>query len=264
MKTYSVFIEKGGTGKTATVLAMLSYFNHNEASMFPDAVHGKRALAVDFDPQMTLTRLVGAANTDKTVVEVLTDEVDIKSAIVTIDGYGDILPCKKLLAGLAPQLHGDSLTVLKDKLKELAGMYDYILIDCQPGVSGLPVAALVASDGVIIPVQASLSDIYSLPDSVPALETARKYNPGLKVEGVLLTMYEGRQNASKTYLEVAEKIAAEQLHCKIFDTKIRRGVAVKEAQGMGQGLFVYAPGSNVAVDYAGFINELLGGANDGR
>lgn len=259
MKTYSVFIEKGGTGKTATVLSMLSYLTHNESTLLPDAVRGKRALAVDFDPQMTLSRLTGAAKAEKTVVEVLTDEAGIKDTIVTTPGYGDILPCKKMLAGLAPQLHGDALTILKEKLQELEGIYDYILIDCQPGVSGLPVAALVASDGVIIPVQASLSDIYSLPDSVPALETAKKYNSGLTVEGVLLTMYEGRQNASKTYLEVAEQIATEQLHCKIFDTKIRRGVAIKEAQGVGQGLFAYAPGSNVAQDYAAFMYELLGG-----
>lgn len=263
VKTYSVFIEKGGTGKTATVLAMLSYLTHNETTLLPDEVRGKRVLAMDFDPQMTLTRLVGVAQCDKTIVEVLTDECNIKDAIVNVEGYGDVVPCKKMLAGLAPQFHGDALTILKEKLQELEGIYDYILIDCQPGVSGLPLAALVASDGVIVPVQASLSDIYSLPDSVPALETARRYNPGLKVEGVLLTMYEGRQNASKTYLEVAEKIAREQLHCKIFNTKIRRGVAIKEAQGMGKGLYTYAPNSNVAIDYAGFIRELLGG-NNGR
>lgn len=257
MKTYSVFVEKGGTGKTVTVLAMLSYFNSYDTSLFPDAVKGKRALAIDFDPQMTMTRLLGAVREDKTIVEVLTDECDIKDAIVHVDDYGDIIPCKKLLAGLAPQLHGDALTILKDKLTGLKKEYDYVIIDCQPGVSGLPVSALVASDGVIIPVQASLSDVYSLPDSVSALETARKYNRRLKVEGILLTMYEGRQNASKTYLEVAEKIASEQLHCKLFDAKIRRGVAVREAQGVGQGLFAYAPSSNVAQDYAAFLYELL-------
>lgn len=249
MRIYSVFIEKGGTGKTATVLAMLSYFN----------VHKKKALVVDFDPQITLTRLVGVAAAEKTIYDVLTEDISVKDVIVSVDGYGDVLPGSKLLAGLSDQIRGEALTILKEKLDELKGTYDYVIIDCQPGVSGLPIAALVASNGVIIPVQASLSDIYSLPDSVPALETAKKYNTKLKVEGVLLTMFEGRQNASKTYMEVAERIAKEQLHCKIFDTKIRRGVAVKEAQGVGQGLFSYAPSSNVAQDYAAFMVELLGG-----
>ena len=255
MKTYSLFIEKGGTGKTATVLALLSFFNSNATN----GKKKKRALAIYFDPQITLTRLVGAAGASKTIYDVLTDEADIKDVIVSVDGYGDVLPGSKMLAGLAAQLHGDALTILKEKLQELNGKYDYIFMDCQPGVSGLPIAALVASDAVIIPVQASLSDIYSLPDSVPAIETAKKYNPGLKVDGVLLTMFEGRQNATKTYMEVAERLAKEQLHCRLYNTKIRRGVAIKEAQGEGKGLFVYAPGSGVAVDYADFIKELLGG-----
>lgn len=260
MRTCSIFVEKGGTGKTATVLAMLSYFHQTEVTLTPNELSGKKALAIDFDPQLTLTRLAGIADSEKTIVEVLTDECGIKDAIVTVDGYGDIIPCRKMLAGLAPQLHGDALTVLRDKLAELENIYDYVLIDCQPGVSGLPITALVASDGVIIPVQASLSDIYSLPDSVPAIDTARQYNPGLTVEGVLLTMYEGRQNASKTYLEVAEQIASAQLHCKVFGSRIRRGVVVKEAQGMGKGLFAYAPDSNVAQDYAEFMHELIGGS----
>ena len=259
MKRYSLFIEKGGTGKTVTVLALLSFFTSNEMILLPDKVKGKRALAIDFDPQITLTRLVGAAGAKNTIYEVLTDDISIKDAIVEVPGYGDVLPGSKLLAGLAPQLHGDALTVLKDKLAELDGVYDYIFMDCQPGVSGLPIAALVASDAVIIPVQASLSDIYSLPDSVPAIETARKFNPALTVEGVLLTMYEGRQNASRAYMEVAERLASEQLHCRLFDTKIRRGVVVKEAQGEGVGLFTYAPYSNVAADYTAFIYELVGG-----
>lgn len=260
MKTYSISIEKGGTGKTSSVLAMLSYFHQTEVTLTPNETSGKKALAIDFDPQLSLTRLAGIADAKYTIVEVLTDECNIKDAIVTVDGYGDIIPCKKMLAGLAPQLHGDTLKILKEKIAELKGLYDYVLIDCPPGVSGLQMSALVASDGVVIPVQASLSDIYSLPDSVPALETVRQYNPDLKVEGVLLTMFEGRQNASKTYSDVAGKIASEQLHCKVFDTKIRRGVAIKEAQGMGKGLFSYAPDSNVAQDYADFMHELIGGS----
>ena len=129
MKTYSVFVEKGGTGKTVTVLAMLSYFNSYDTSLFPDAVKGKRALAIDFDPQMTMTRLLGAVREDKTIVEVLTDECDIKDAIVHVDDYGDIIPCKKLLAGLAPQLHGDALTILKDKLDFFLNRKNYIIIE---------------------------------------------------------------------------------------------------------------------------------------
>lgn len=256
MKVFSVFSMKGGTGKTTTVLALLSYFNSGAVELFEDVPRGK-ALAVDFDPQESLTLLTGA-QADKTIVDVLTDEADIKECIVKTN-YGDVLPGSQLLAALEPQLTGDALTVLKEKLQPLKKAYDYVYIDCQPGVSGIPIAALVASDGVIVPAQASLTAMYSLSRLVPAIETAKQYNKRLKVEGVLLTMFDARTNASKSFLELAERLAADQLKSKVFNSKIRRGVIVEEAAGLGKGIFEVGAKSNPAVDYAAFINELLGG-----
>lgn len=256
MKTYSVFSMKGGTGKTTTILALLSYFSSGAVELFKNVPQGK-ALAVDFDPQESLTLLTGA-QADKTIVDVLTDEADIQDCIVKT-AYGDVLPGSQLLVALESQLQGDNLMILRDKLQQLKRKYDYVFIDCQPGVSGLPIAALIASDGVIVPAQASLTAMYSLSRLVPALETARKYNKKLKVNGVLLTMYDGRTNASKSFLELAERIAADQLKTKVFETKIRRGVIIEEAAGVGKGLFEVAAKSNPAVDYANFIKELLGG-----
>ena len=257
VRVYSWFVEKGGTGKSTSSLATLSYFN---------VFTHKKALLIDFDPQMTVTKLTGTANAPVSIVEVLTQDAKIKDAIVSVPDYGDVIPCKKSLATLASQLRGDALIILRNIIRnELEGLYDYVIIDCPPGVSGLPVTALVASDSVIIPVQASLSDIQSLPDNVLTLETAKRYNPDLMIEGVLLTMFEGRQNATKIYSDVAEQIASEQLKTHVFSQTIRRGVAVKEAQGMKQGLFKYAPGSNVAGDYITFIedNLLKKGENNG-
>lgn len=256
MKTYSVFSMKGGTGKTTSVLAMLSFFNSAQESLFESIPKGK-ALAVDFDPQESLTLLTGAS-TDKTIVDVLTDEAEIKDCIVKT-AYGDVLPGSQMLAALEPQIKGDALTVLKEKLLPLKKVYDYVFIDCQPGVSGLPIAALVASDGVIVPAQASLTAMYSLSRLVPAIETAKQYNKRLKIEGVLLTMFDGRTNASKSFLELAERLAADQLKSKVFNSKIRRGVIVEEAAGLGKGIFEVGAKSNPAVDYAAFISELLGG-----
>lgn len=255
MKTYSVFSMKGGTGKTTTILALLSYFSSGAVELFKNVPQGK-ALAVDFDPQESLTLLTGA-QADKTIVDVLTDEADIQDCIVKT-AYGDVLPGSQLLVALESQLQGDNLMILRDKLQQLKRKYDYVFIDCQPGVSGLPIAALIASDGVIVPAQASLTAMYSLSRLVPALETARKYNKKLKVNGVLLTMYDGRTNASKSFLELAERIAADQLKTKVFETKIRRGVIIEEAAGVGKGLFEVAAKSNPAIDYANFIKELLG------
>ena len=255
MKVFSVFSMKGGTGKTTTVLALLSYFSNGTIDFFEDVFQGK-ALAVDFDPQESLTLLTGA-QADKTIVDVLTDEADIQDCIVKT-AYGDVLPGSQLLVALESQLQGDNLMILRDKLQQLKRKYDYVFIDCQPGVSGLPIAALIASDGVIVPAQASLTAMYSLSRLVPALETARKYNKKLKVNGVLLTMYDGRTNASKSFLELAERIAADQLKTKVFETKIRRGVIIEEAAGVGKGLFEVAAKSNPAIDYANFIKELLG------
>lgn len=255
MKTFSVFSMKGGTGKTTTILSLLSYFSSGAVELFKNVPQGK-ALAVDFDPQESLTLLTGA-QADKTIVDVLTDEADIQDCIVKT-AYGDVLPGSQLLVALESQLQGDNLMILRDKLQQLKRKYDYVFIDCQPGVSGLPIAALIASDGVIVPAQASLTAMYSLSRLVPALETARKYNKKLKVNGVLLTMYDGRTNASKSFLELAERIAADQLKTKVFETKIRRGVIIEEAAGVGKGLFEVAPKSNPANDYANFIKELLG------
>ena len=255
MKTYSVFSMKGGTGKTTTILSLISYFSSGAVELFKDVPQGK-ALAIDFDPQESLTLLTGA-QADKTIVDVLTDEADIQDCIVKT-AYGDVLPGSQLLVALESQLQGDNLMILRDKLQQLKRKYDYVFIDCQPGVSGLPIAALIASDGVIVPAQASLTAMYSLSRLVPALETARKYNKKLKVNGVLLTMYDGRTNASKSFLELAERIAADQLKTKVFNTKIRRGVIIEEAAGVGKGLFEVAAKSNPAIDYANFIKELLG------
>lgn len=255
MKTYSVFSMKGGTGKTTTVLSLLSYFGSGAVELFKDVPQGK-ALAVDFDPQESLTLLTGA-QAEKTIVDVLTDEADIADCIVKTS-YGDVLPGSQLLVALESQLQGENLIILRDKLQQLKKKYDYIFIDCQPGVSGLPIAALIASDGVVVPAQASLTAMYSLSRLVPALETARKYNKKLKVDGVLLTMFDGRTNASKSFLELAERIAADQLKTKVFETKIRRGVVIEEAAGVGKGLFEVAAKSNPAIDYANFIKELLG------
>lgn len=245
MFVYTIVNQKGGCGKTTTVLAMLSYFNSI----------GKRALAIDFDPQRSLTVLTKATD-EKTIVDVLADDVPLKD-VISETSYGDVVAGSQELISLESQFQGSNLTLLKKALAKVSKDYDYVMIDCQPGLSGLPIAAMVACNGLIIPSTASLPVLYSIGQLGETIKAAKKRNPRMKVEGILLQMFDGRLNVSKLMRNTAEQMA-EHLGTKVFVSSIRKGVVIEEAYAMYQGLFQYAPKSRPAEDYRKFMEELLG------
>ncbi len=244
MRTFAVMNRKGGTGKTATCLAMLDALT----------IKGFRAVAVDTDPQRSVTMLTGASD-GPGLAEALTGQAETLS-VVHHTTFGDVISAGTGLDALEDQLKGDALLVLRETLQELAKDYDFCILDCQPGLGGLSLAALVAADEVIVPTPADSVSLFSLSMLVDAINMAKKFNPGVSISGVLITMWDARPLVARKMLEVAEGVA-ENLGTIVFQTKIRRGKDVPESVLMGTGLITYAPKSNPATDYVAFVDELL-------
>ena len=151
---------------------------------------------------------------------------------------------------------------LKEALKEVKDIYDFIILDTPPAMNILTVNTLTASNKAIITAQAdifSLQGIRQLADNIEAVK--RHWNENLTIEGILLTRYNSRSLLTKGMTENMEKMA-ESIGTKLFNVKIRECVAIKEAQATGQNIFDYAKKSNASNDYNKFIDELLKGANN--
>lgn len=147
--------------------------------------------------------------------------------------------------------------MLREALEALNKAYDYIIIDTPPTLGILTTNAMAASDSVIVPMAADLYSIQGLSQLNGLISNVRKYcNKNLKLAGLLITKYHGNQNISKA---VSEKIAqiAQELNTRVFTTKIRESVAIRESQLLQSDIFKDAPRANATVDYADFIDELL-------
>ena len=146
---------------------------------------------------------------------------------------------------------------MKEALEPLRGQYSHIIIDTPPALGVLTVNALTASEGLIIPAQADIFSLQGIERLSETLQPVKRYtNPGLQIEGILLTRYAARSVLSREISQLAQQIAA-RLQTKVFRATIRDSVTVKEAQISKQTLFQYAPRAKVTADYAAFIDELL-------
>ena len=144
----------------------------------------------------------------------------------------------------------------QDALLKLSG-YDFIVIDTAPSMNSLLHSCLIAGDRVIIPVTAdryAIQGLYQLNDTINAVK--RRQNNKLKISGLLLTKYSERRLLDKEVKETLEK-TAQEMNTKLFSTKIRESVKVKEAQALRCSLMSYAPESTTAIDYNKFVDELL-------
>ena len=247
MQVITVINQKGGVGKTTTA-------QNIGAGLMQK---GYKVLFIDLDGQSNLTYCFNCLNQLITSLEVLTKQVPASKAIRHTK-QGDIIPATINLVG------ADSLITeigkeyrLKEAITPLRKKYDYIIIDTPPALSILTINALTASDKVIIPVQADTYSLQGLGGVADTIGTVKQYcNPNLTISGVLITRYNGRTVLTRDITEYLEQVA-EGLNTKVFNTKIREGIAVKEAQTMQQDLFSYAPKSNAAADYSAFLEELL-------
>ena len=247
-KIIAVTNQKGGVGKTTTAV--------NLSALVADA--GKRVLLVDIDPQGNATSGLGKADTDSnTVYEVLLGEAPAKDALVPT-GFGalDLMPTAIELAGAEIELVAvaDRESLLKRALEPLKADYDYIFIDCPPSLSLLTLNALTAADSVLIPIQCeyyALEGVGQLVNTIKLMR--RKLNPALEVEGILLTMYDGRTNLCA---QVVQEVRT-HFRDEAFETLIPRNVRLSEAPSYGLPIHLYDARCAGAQAYRELARELI-------
>lgn len=248
MKIITVTNQKGGTGKSTTAYSLVCGLT----------MKGFKCLAIDLDPQGNLTYTMGAVDSSKTVLGLLTRENTASETIQTTKN-GDIIPYSKLLSGADTILTTTGGEYrLKEALESIQDNYDFIIIDTPPSLSSLTVNALTTSTDVLIPVQADIYSIQGITQLWETIQPIRKYcNPNLNICGILLTRYNNRSTLNRELEESFRNDIAKQIDTKVYTSTIREGVAVRESQFTKTNLFEYAPTSNVAQDYINFINEFL-------
>jgi len=245
-KIIAVANQKGGVGKTTTCINVVCAL-HNL---------GKRVLLCDTDPQGNSTSGMGL---DKSSVspgtyDVLIGNTRPENAIVKT-AYGDVLPSNKVLSGAGIELVtvADREFVLKRALETVRNSYDYILIDCPPSLEMLTLNALCAAEGIIVPIQCEYFALEGLSDLVSSLRMIkRRLNPQLEIDGVLLTMYDGRTNLS---MQVAAEVK-KFFKRKVYQVVIPRNVRLSEAPSHGMPVISYDPGSRGARAYMELAAEI--------
>lgn len=254
-KVIALVNQKGGVGKTTTSI--------NLAAALGKA--GCQVLLVDLDPQKNATTGLGysSGDFDDDIYEVITGKCAIEKAIIkTKFSNLSILPSTINLAGVDVEFVKNMLDdssfkqneQLKKSLDQVRSQYDYIIIDCQPALGIATMNALVASDSVIIPVQCeffALEGITQLLNSIIMVQSS--LNPNLRIEGVLLTMLDGRTNIG---LEVIEEVR-KYFKNKVFNTIIPRLVRLVEAPSHGKPINEYDPTCRATEAYANLAKEVI-------
>jgi len=253
-KILSIINQKGGVGKTTTVINLAAGLS----------MKGKKILVIDLDPQGNATTGLGLSNTnnlDQTIYSVLNGSKSIKNVIQKTSFENlDLITSNVDLSGLEVETAGDNRRafILKEQimayLNDSRGFYDYVLIDCPPSLSLLTIMALVASNSLIVPLQAEFFALEGLTQLMKTIERIKNnLNPELIIKGILLTMYDKRNKLSSE----VEKEAREYFKDKVYQTIVPRNVRLSEAPSHGVPVLVYDKGCPGSKSYFSFTEEFL-------
>jgi len=244
MKTISFINHKGGTGKTTSIL--------NVGAALAEI--GKKILLIDFDPQANLTQSCGVSNPAYCIYSSLSKNIPLP--ILNIKNELDLVPASLDLAGIELELSGRMAreTYLKKHLLEIKNQYDYVLIDCPPSLGLLTINVLVASDQLLIPMEAEYLAFRGVNGIIGISNSVREhFNPNLNISGVFITKYNSQRRLTQEIENSIHKYFGDVL----LKSKIRVNVALAESQASGVDIFQYDALSNGAKDYKSLVKELL-------
>ena len=248
-KAIAVINQKGGVGKSTTALAIGAGLS----------LKGYSVLFIDLDAQGNLSYTLGADTKGYNAMGVLERPETAKEEIQHTP-QGDIIASSPKLAGADKLLEETGKEYrLKEALDSLQGAYDYIIVDTPPALGILTINALTACTGAIIPAQADIYSLQGIGQLNSTIETVKKYcNPSLSIMGIVITRFNGRSIIRREVAEMLER-TADQLHTKLFSSKIRECTALVEAQATKQNIYSYAPRSNATADYKALVDEIIKG-----
>ena len=253
-KIISVINQKGGVGKTTTVINLAAGLT----------TKGKKILVIDLDPQGNATTGLGLSNndnSDETIYSVLNGTRKVSEVITKTNIENlDLITSNVDLSGLEVETAGDTRRafILKEQitayLNDSRGLYDYVIIDCPPSLSLLTIMALVASNSLVVPLQTEFFALEGLSQLMKTIERIKNnLNPELLIKGILLTMYDKRNKLSSQ----VEAEAREYFKDKVYQTVVPRNVRLSEAPSHGVPVLIYdktCPGSK---SYFNFTEEFL-------
>lgn len=245
--------QKGGVGKTTTAQALAAGL----------AERKYRVLGIDLDPQGNFSTACDAVNYNvSTIYEVMKRAAGIRETIQHTKGGYDVVPANIMLAGAEQEL---SQTGKEHRLKEaiapVTGEYDFVVIDTPPSLGVLTVNAFTCATDILIPTTAGIFATAGISQLSETVSSVQKYcNPSVKIRGILFTRFNPRANISRQIKELTEQLS-EYISAPIYQTYIRAGVVVEEAQANKTDIFDYAGKSTVAEDYLAFIEEFLKGVD---
>lgn len=241
--------QKGGVGKTSTCINFAAGL----------ALKGKKVLVVDMDAQGNATTGLGISKSEleRSIYDVLINETPAKSVIIpsSVENLS-VLPSSIDLAGAEVELVNQKgrekrLAYALSKIKD---DYDYIVVDCPPAIGLLTINALAAADGVLIPIQSEYYALEGLSQLINTIKlVVKSLNPKLVIEGVLITMYDGRALISRQIVDEIKKYFGS----KVYDTFIPRNIRVSEAPSHGKPVMLHDKRCRGAVAYVAFVDEYL-------
>ena len=254
MKIISIINQKGGVGKTTTVINLASALTQQ----------GKKILVIDLDPQGNATTGLGLSNSEKsdeTIYGILNGTKSISEVIkkTKFDNL-DLITSNVDLSGLEVETAGDSdrAFILKVKLaaylNDSGAIYDYILIDCPPSLSLLTVMALVCSNSLLVPLQTEFFALEGITQLIKTIDRIKiNLNPGLEIQGILLTMYDRRNKLSSQVEQEARNYFKE----KVYQTVIPRNVRLSEAPSHGVPVLIYDKNCLGSKSYFNLADEFV-------